>query len=211
MRSGSSRASSRSTAGFTLIEILVVLVIVGVALSFATLSINPTGADDRLNDESQRLSALVQTAADEAILSGHTIGLEIGRDGYRFVELNEAGWKTITGPDSPLRPRRLGDGIHLDRLSLDGQNESGRQANRQSGTLTLPPSPVPPTPGEAREQAEQRAEARQDDHPPLPAALFLSSGELLPFRLELSADDVDHRFDIDGAPNGDITMQRIER
>lgn len=195
--------------GFTLIEILVVLVIIGVALTFATLSIDPSGPADRLDEEAQRLLALSQTAADEAILSGHTLGLEQIRGGYRFVKLNEAGWQVIQSADDALHPRRLPEDVYLDRLDAGGQQDDG-QATRQSATLTLPPSPVPPTPEQAKAQAEQRA--RQDDEAlPIPAALFLSSGELLPFRLELSARDVDHRFDIVGDPNGDIVMQRIDR
>lgn len=202
MKRGPSHAS-----GFTLIEVLVVLVIVGVVLTFATLSVNPTGPGDRLDNDSQRLFALAQTAADQAILSGHTIGLQIGEHGYRFITLTDRGWKTITATDSPLRPRHLDADVHLERLNDSGQADSH---NSQVETLTLPASPIA-----GRKAGEPTVREEDDDSDQsklaVPAALFLSSGELLPFTLEMSADGVDARYDITGAPNGDITRKQVDR
>ncbi len=187
------------------------LVIVGITLAFATLSVNPSGPSDRLNTEAQRLLALSQDAADEAILSGHTIGLEVGSDGYRFVKLNLDGWAVIDSPDNALRPRKLDDDLHIDRLATDGA-ANDRQAMMQTGTLTLPPSPVPLTPGQLKEAAERQDAAEDADaEVPIPAALFLASGELLPFVLQLSADDIDQVFVIAGAPNGDIVLEQRSR
>ena len=205
------RACVSPARGFTLIEILVVLVVVGITLAFATLSVNPSGPSDRLNIEAQRLLALTQDAADEAILSGHTIGLEISSDGYRFVKLERDGWAVIEGPDNALRPRQIDDDLHIDRLATDGA-ANDRQAMMQTGTLPLPPSPVPLTPGQLKEAAERRDAAEAADaEVPIPAALFLASGELLPFVLQLSADDLDRVFVIAGAPNGDIALEQRSR
>ena len=193
--------------GFTLIEILVVLVIIGVVLGFATLTVNPTGPGERLDTTSQQLVARARAAADEAILSGHTIGLQLGRHDYRFIQLTERGWQPIDTTDSPLRQRRLDDDIRIDRINGQGYNDGH---NDQANGLTLPASPIAGRqPGETPESDRERS----DDEAELavPAALFLSSGELLPFTLEVSADGVDHRYHITGAPNGDITLARVER
>lgn len=200
-------ASRRSSEnGFTLIEVMVVIVIIGVVLTFATLSVNPTGPGDRLDTASQRLLALAQAAADDAILSGDTIGLQIEDHGYRFVRLTDQGWQVIGADDSPLRPRRLDKDIHLDRINTHG----GRDQNRgQADTLTLPLSPIAGRPGEP---AVKHNENAPNHHKlAMPAALFLASGELLPFTLELSADGVTRRVDITGAPNGDINRTRVDR
>ncbi|MGB7755639.1 MAG: type II secretion system minor pseudopilin GspH [Salinisphaera sp.] len=194
-------------AGFTLIEVLVVLVIIGVVLTFATLSVNPTGPGDRLDAASQRLLALAREAADEAILSGDTMGLQLGDQGYRFIRMTDQGWKVIRSADSPLRPRRLDKDIHLDRIGAHGNRN---QNSRQVGTLTLPVSPIAGRqPGEPA--VKQKDNTQNDKKLAVPAALFLSSGELLPFTLELSADGVNHRFDITGTPNGDIKLKRVDR
>ncbi|MES1954397.1 type II secretion system minor pseudopilin GspH [Salinisphaera hydrothermalis] len=196
-----------STSGFTLIEVLVVLVIIGIVLTFATLSVNPSGPGDRLDTAAQRLLALAQDAADEAILSSQTIGLQIGDQGYRFIRLTDRGWKTIDDSDSPLRPRRLDDDIHIDRINNNGDR---KQQNRQAKSLTLPASPIA---GRKAGEPAVQEDNSNNDKPQLavPAALFLASGELLPFTLELSADGVKHRFDIIGSPNGDITLKRLDR
>lgn len=205
------RSRRSSESGFTLIEVLVVLVIIGVVLTFATLSVNPTGPGDRLDTASQRLLALAQDAADEAILSGQTIGLQIGNHGYRFIRLTDHGWKTINSSDSPLRPRRLDDDLYIDRINTNGDRKNN---SRQVKHLTLPASPIAGRKaGEPAVQDNSNSDHGNNGNPQLavPAALFLSSGELLPFTLELSADGVKHRFDISGAPNGDITLKRVDR
>lgn len=201
------RTCREHESGFTLIEVLVVLVIIGVVLTFATLSINPTGPSDRLDAASKRLAALAQTAADEAILSGQTIGLQIDAHGYRFIRLTDRGWKVIASPDSPLRPRRFHDDLHLDRVNQQGRR-SGH--NRQVDALTLPASPIAGR--KAGESAvEDDGDGNDDQQLGVPAALFLSSGELLLFTLELTADGVDTRYTINGAPNGDITLKQGDR
>lgn len=194
--------------GFTLIEILVVLIIIGVVLTFATLSVNPSSSSDRLDTESQRLLALSQAAADDAILYGQTIGIQLTRHGYQFLVLGPAGWKTINDPDSPLRPRRLDDDIHIDRVQVtDEDRRDGSDNSTSSDDIALPASVVAPD----SSSDSSGSDDDKDETVPRPDALFLSSGELLPFNLEVSADGVDHRFDVVGSPNGDIRIRRVSR
>ena len=54
--------------GFTLIEILVVLVIMAVVISLAVLSINTTGRDTQLDEESRRIQGLVDILHERALL-----------------------------------------------------------------------------------------------------------------------------------------------
>ena len=60
----------RVQTGFTLVEVLVVALIIGVVMAFVSLSINPTGPADRLDTEAKRLEALATTAADDAWRDG---------------------------------------------------------------------------------------------------------------------------------------------
>ena len=50
--------------GFSLIELLVVIVIVGVVMSIAILSVSLVGGDRALRDEAQRVISLVEVAQD---------------------------------------------------------------------------------------------------------------------------------------------------
>ncbi len=177
MRARHSNATPQ--AGFTLIEMLVVVLIIGVVMSFVSLSLNPSGASDRMDTDAQRLNALTQAAADDAILYGREIGLDITRNGYRFLRLGDDGWQVINVPDSPLRARRLSEGVVLALIERD-------------------------------EDTPRLASGDDDDDAIRPEAFFLSSGETVPFTLEISATGVDHYFRLTGEPNGTLSMERIE-
>ena len=71
--------------GFTLIEILVVLVIMAMVISLAVLSIGTTGRDTQLDEESRRIQGLVDILHERALLEGRDFGLRIEPTGYGFV------------------------------------------------------------------------------------------------------------------------------
>ena len=168
--------------GFTLIEVLVVALIIGVVLAFVSLSINPTGPADRLDTEAERLNALLQAGADDAILYGRELGLDITRGGYRFLRLGDDGWQPLDVPDTPLRARELGDGIVL--VLIDRGDDTPRLV--------------------AADDDEEEADVVR------PEAVLLSSGEFIPFELELYVPDVDYRYRLTGAAAGTLEMQRID-
>ncbi len=58
--SGAIRRGPRTAAGFTLIEVLVVVVLIGVLSAVALLSVGAVGRKDPLEDETRRLHALLQ-------------------------------------------------------------------------------------------------------------------------------------------------------
>lgn len=173
------RRNRRTQAGFTLIEMLVVVLIIGVVMSFVSLSLNPSGPADRMDTDARRLDALARTAADDAILYGREIGLDITRNGYRFLRLGDDGWQVINVPDSPLRARELSEGVVLSLVERD-------------------------------ENAPRLAAGSDDEDAVRPEAFFLSSGEAVPFALEISARGVDHFFRLTGEANGTLAMERIE-
>lgn len=184
MTRSAQRSRSRrrpAQTGFTLIEMLVVALIIGVVLSFVALSVNPTGAGDRLDTEARRLDALVGTAAEDAILYGREIGLDIVRGGYRFLRLGDDGWQPIADPESPLRERELGAAVVLALIEQD----------------------------DAQPLLAGGEEEDDDEDTVRPEAIFLSSSEIVPFELELYADGVDHRFRLRGEANGEITLERV--
>ncbi len=56
-------AAAMRSKGFTLVEILVVLVIMTVVISLAVLSVNATGRDSQLDEESRRIQGAGRPAA----------------------------------------------------------------------------------------------------------------------------------------------------
>lgn len=90
-------------AGFSLIEILVVIVILAVTAAAVTLAVGDVG-ERRLARDAERLQALLGYACEQAELSGRQIGLSLDRDGYRFSRADHADW--LPERDGELRPRK---------------------------------------------------------------------------------------------------------
>jgi len=109
-----------SSNGFTLIEIMVVMIIIGVILSFATLSLSNAGLAQNLEQERLRLASLLKLASEEAIMQFKEMGISFKTDGYRFYELQAQEWQAITGRDNIFRPRNLPQGLRID-IRLEGE------------------------------------------------------------------------------------------
>ncbi len=106
--------------GFTLLEIMVVLVIIGIMVSFAVLQFSDEGAK-QLKEESRRLELLVKLSREEAILEASDYAIGFWQGGYSFYALNEdeSKWEEITD-DPSLRPREMPEYIELS-LELEDQ------------------------------------------------------------------------------------------
>ena len=91
--------------GFTLLEIMVVLVLIGILSSFALLSVGG-GPTERLAEEAQRLAALVQLHQQEAILSGEPRGIRFTGTGYGILRQDERGaWQPPAAADTLIQHR----------------------------------------------------------------------------------------------------------
>jgi general secretion pathway protein H len=94
--------------GFTLVEIMVVMVIIGITLGLASLNAIPSPQQD-LQAEAQRLTLLLQLARDEAIVRNRPVTFEATPERYHFLVRNETRWVQITGDDL-LREREFKNG-----------------------------------------------------------------------------------------------------
>lgn len=106
-----------ANGGFTLIEILVVVVIIGVVAASMLLSFGLTGRDRDLEKESDRLYALLNYAREQAELQTREYGVRFQDDGYEFLtyDVLRAAWRPVTEDDA-LEARRLPDGLGVKLL-----------------------------------------------------------------------------------------------
>ena len=111
----------RRHAGFTLIEILVVLLIIGIMIVGAVLSVR-VGSDDRdLEQERDRILALTDYLRDQAALQNREYGMRCFIGGYEFLvyEPRSGVWQRLAD-DSATRPRQLPPGLEM-TLSIEGR------------------------------------------------------------------------------------------
>ena len=129
MHHGSSSAATATgatlaplrTRGFTLIEILVVVLIISIIISAATIAVGVLGGDRQSEDQARRLWAVMQQAREESELQGLDAGLYMAGEAYEFLRFQPRAntWQPI--PEDPLYvPRTLPEGLKF-RARLDGR------------------------------------------------------------------------------------------
>jgi len=105
--------------GFTLIEILVVVVIFAVLAGAVTLAVGGVGGERQLGRQAEQVRALFGYACEQAELSGRDLGITLDTHGYRFSVAAGNDW--IAAQANELRPRQWLAGT-APTLSRDDQS-----------------------------------------------------------------------------------------
>jgi general secretion pathway protein H len=95
------------TSGFTLVELMVVLVIIGLASAAVILSLPERGGS--LQSEAERFAARAKAARDNAILDSRGASVAIGAGGYDVTRRSEsAHYDWVAGTEPALSGGRDG-------------------------------------------------------------------------------------------------------
>jgi len=127
-------SASRQATGFSLLELLVVVFIIGILATMFTLSVGVLGSDPELETETDRLQALLNLALEDAVMQGRELGVHFYPDGYEFATFHEdfieyydpddelqdqSAW-IVLGRETFFGPRLLPEGIVIE-LEIDGR------------------------------------------------------------------------------------------
>ena len=113
--------TSHDTRGFTLLEMLVVVLIMGILVAVVSTKLQP-GNTDVLRVEAERLAQLLELASQEASITGTSIAWT--SDGFNYKFWRQGGndvWSEIRDDDL-LRARTLPRGMVISQL----RNEAGK-------------------------------------------------------------------------------------
>lgn len=80
------------SAGVTLVEVLVVLVLIGILASVVGLSLGGTGRFAGADREADLLVARLNRAADEVLLTAQDMAMSWDRQSYRFFVREDDAW-----------------------------------------------------------------------------------------------------------------------
>lgn len=159
---------------------MVVLVIIGIMLTFVGLPVGGRSTDDRLEFEARRLDRTLRFALEEAEIKGLLIGFRYLPDRYEFLTPGKEGdWEPYTS--GPFRVHPLARPFDIE--------------------LRVEDRVVPPA---------QEAEKGKDGPELKPQILLLPSGEVSAFRMELGADGTRTRYTIEANALGQFQYRRVD-
>jgi len=107
--------------GFTLMELMVVMVIIGLVTASVLIKFRGNTRDTQLDQEAQRLDALFDYVREQAELQTRDYGFRINETGYSFVVFDVLGnqWRPVDEDDA-LRERGLPPGLKSE-LVVEGR------------------------------------------------------------------------------------------
>ena len=173
-------------SGFTLIEVLVVVLIIAIISATVVLGLGNFSDDRELRNDARRMTALIEMTLDEATLQGRDFGLELMQNGYRFVEYDPLTeqWFEVIGDDL-MRPRSLAEETEFNlfledkRVLLKVDAADTEKSDDDDGNIG-------------------------DDY--LPHILVLSSGDITPFVLEIFRNSDRTSIQLSASPAGELKV-----
>jgi type II secretion system protein H len=132
-------------AGFTLIEVLVVTIILGIALSLAVANLIPDERE-KVRIESERVLGLLEQIRDESAMSGKAIAVEVKDNAMQFFERDqksvETKWLPLAALNGSAVSTRIFSSGTLGELTMGSLSASNTRSNDADSIATFQPAGV---------------------------------------------------------------------
>jgi general secretion pathway protein H len=172
------RTSYSKAVGFTLIEVMVVIFIMGIAASAVVLNFSSESPEQALKKQTQRTAVIFNMASDFAVLNQRQLGLRVDQESnsYYFMALNEEQEWVKLDQDKIFEEHTLPESFSLSLSLTDLPWEDDNNLFSSDGL------------DEELSLDNDRVEIGQEEEKKLdpPQIFIFSSGEITPFSLALS-------------------------
>jgi type II secretion system protein H len=194
----------RAPRGFTLLEILVVVVIIGIVLAGAILSLGATGKDRALQQERDRLAAIAAYTRERGAMLTLEYGLRCGQHGYRFLYYDNRALRWLPETvDDTLRPRKLPAGLRL-RLVVEG-----REIVLDDSALTINPASTLPPGGTLSTLGSGVTSLNVTTSDDKPQIMLFSNGDTNAFALTIERENVGRSATLQSTQDGTLKVGDI--
>jgi general secretion pathway protein H len=105
-------------AGFTLIETVLVVALIGIVVAMVSVNL-AARRDDALESDARALASRLGHAQDEAVVTGARLAWRGEARGYRFLRPGPDAWEALERDDA-LRPREWRAGVRLAAFERPG-------------------------------------------------------------------------------------------
>jgi general secretion pathway protein H len=170
--------------GFTLIEVMLVVVVIGIMASFIQFNTGTDPEDTLLDQSSYKFASIFEIASEYGMLNNIELGLVVSKNSYQFLAFDGVSWTEVEDnklfteqqlpkgveiklslDDLPIEEPLLFDAETLDEDAFDNDDEEDEDSDDEEDDS-----------GEDDEKKEKR----------LPQVYILSGGDLTPFSLTFS-------------------------
>jgi general secretion pathway protein H len=187
---------------------MVVIVIVGIMATVAMISMGTLGRDREMQDQAERIWAVINQAREECELQGFDIGLRVGNNGYDFLRFDarQQLWLPIVDDDL-MGAREFPPGLRV-RLWLEGREVVLKDH------LGLDDESKPSEKKDAAAAKQDAANSKTTDPKDQkkempPHIMILSSGDLNAFDLQFEREGNDARWHVFLRPDSGVIAEQM--
>lgn len=173
--------NSSKVYGFTLIEVMLVIVVIGLMVSAIQFSVIGNKVEENLQQQSSRFASVFNLAAEYGLLNNIEIGLVLEKNDYQFVGYDGQRWLPIVEYEA-LNSHTLPDEMTMSIVLEDLPIEEPALVTRELFEI------------DENDFYDDFSLDEQKKKQVIPQVYILSSGDITPFRAEFSMADT---FDLD--------------
>ncbi len=123
------------SAGFTLLELMVVILIIGLMTNYVVLSYRPTDAVTLAKQEAKKLAYLITLASQDSLMRSRPIALHLNAKGYQFLyKSNTSLW--LPSKDKLFKPQNLPQGVTFE-LNLSNEEDQFSVPEEETAQILL--------------------------------------------------------------------------